>query len=151
MYRDLIFILLFGCLSISAVYAQGDSDPCRPLLQSDADLDKVYDLSKLVFVARITPRSDINRQIYNYRIYPPVLKGSVPARGFITFRPGCRPMARDSVYVFFLNSLKEEVQGFNSAFLSLPEGGPGYTWVAEWIEGKRGGNQETEARSQEKE
>ena len=141
MRRYLTLILLLGWFSIPTAYAQGGRDPCRPLLQSDADLDKVYELSKLVFVARITPRSDINRQIYNYRIYPPALKGRVPARGFITFEPGCKPMARDSVYVFFLNSLKEEIQGFNSVFLSLPEGGPGYTWVAEWIERKRAGSQ----------
>jgi len=112
------------------------------LLQNESDLDKVYELSKLVFVAQISPRPGVNRQIYNYRIFPPVLKGKVPEQGFITFKEECKPMAQNAIYVFFLVSMKEKIQGFNAIFMSLPDG-PGYSWIADWIEGKTAGNKKT--------
>ena len=140
MYRSLLLILWFGLVAAPGAHADGNRGSCRELLQNEADLDKVFNLSKLVFVAQITPRPGINKQIYNYRIFPPELKGKVPEQGFITFEDGCKPLAQDAIYVFFLVSLKEKIQGFNSIFMSLPNGGPGYTWIADWIEGKTSGN-----------
>lgn len=140
MYRSLLLILWFGLVTAPGAYADGNRGSCRQLLQNEADLDKVFDLSKLVFVAQITPRSGINKQIYNYHLFPPELKGKVPEKGFITFEDGCKPLAQNAIYVFFLESLKEKAQGFNSIFMALPNGGPGYTWIADWIEGKTSGN-----------
>lgn len=150
MYRFFIFILLLGFIQVASVYADGNTGACRQLLQNEADLNKVYDLSKLVFVARITPRPGVNKQIYNYRVYPPELKGQVPKQGFITFEHGCKPLAADSIYVFFLVSLKEKIQGFNAIFMSLPNG-PGYTWIADWVEGKTTKSEKTDSRSQKSE
>lgn len=150
MYRCLLFSLLVLVIAVPIVYADAVKDPCRVLLQNESDLDKVYELSKLVFVAELTPRPGVNRQIYNFRVYDPVLKGDVPEHGFVTFADGCKPMARNTIYVFFLVSLKEKIQGFNAVFLSLPDG-PGYTWIADWIDEKILGRQESEVRSQKKE
>ena len=139
MYRCLLFSLLVVVITVPIVYADVNNGPCRVLLQNESDLDKVYELSKLVFVAQISPRPGVNRQIYNYRIFPPVLKGDVPERGFLTFREECKPLAQNAIYVFFLVSMKEKIQGFNAIFMSLPDG-PGYSWIADWVEGKIAGN-----------
>ena len=135
MYRCLLFSFLIVVITVQVAFAEGGNDPCRELLKNESDLDKVYDLSGMVFVAEITPRPGVNRQIYNYRVYKPVLKGQVPEQGHITFVGACRPRASRAVYVFFLDSMKEKIQGFNSIFMSLPDG-PGYTWIADWIEQK---------------
>lgn len=148
MYRSFAFFFLILVISFPVAYADAAKDPCRELLKDESDLDKVYELSDMVFIAEITPRPGINRQIYNYRVYNPVLKGQVPERGFITFAGSCSPRASRAVYVFFLDSLQEKVQGFNSIFMSLPDG-PGYTWIADWVEGKT--NQESGARNQKSE
>jgi len=136
MYRYLLLSLWIGLITVPFAIAEVNKDPCRELLQNESDLDKVYELSKLVFIAELTPRPGINPQVYNYRVYEPALKGKVPERGFITFADGCKPMASNTIYVLFLVSLKEKIQGFNASFLSLPDGGPGYTWIADWIAGK---------------
>ena len=146
-YRYLFLGLLVGFFPLYFVHADENKDPCRELLKDESDLDKVYELSDMVFIAEITPRPGINPQIYNYRVYKPVLKGQVPEQGFITFAGACKPRASRAVYVFFLDSLKEKIQGFNSVFMSLPDG-PGYTWIADWIDGKIG---KSGARSQESE
>lgn len=144
----MLLILWLGVITVPCAYAEGNTGPCRELLQNESDLDKVYELSKLVFIAQISPRAGVNRQIYNYRLFPPVLKGKVPEQGFITFRPECKPLTPNAIYVFFLVSMKEKIQGFNSIFMSLPDGGPGFTWIADWIEGKTGGDKKSEDGSQ---
>ena len=144
MYRYLLLSLWIGLITVPFAIAEVNKDPCRELLQNESDLDKVYELSKLVFIAELTPRPGINPQIYNYRVYEPALKGKVPERGFITFADGCKPMARHSIYVLFLVSLKEKIQGFNASFLSLPDGGPGYTWIADWVDEKIPGSRKSE-------
>ena len=151
MYRSLLLILWFGLITAPGAYAGGNRGSCRELLQNESDLDKVFELSKLVFVAQISPRPGINKQIYNYRVFPPELKGKVPEQGFITYEDGCKPLAQDAIYVFFLVSLKEKIQGFNSIFMSLPNGGPGYGWIAEWLEGKTIENKKSGDRSRNSE
>lgn len=132
MIRNLFTLLLFMFIAIHGT-VQAQENTCKELLQNEGDLDKVYDVSKLVFVARIQPRNSINPQIYNFKRYDPVLKGKVPEQGFVTFAKGCKPRAEDSVYLFMLNRIDEEIQGYNAIFLSLPDGGPGYRWIADWI------------------
>lgn len=133
MMRNLFTLSLLTFLVVVHGDVLAQENTCKELLENEADLNKVYDVSKLVFVARIQPRNSINPQIYNFKTYDPVLKGDVPEHGFVTFAQGCKPRAEDSVYLFMLNRLDEEIQGFNAVFLSLPDGGPGYRWVADWI------------------
>lgn len=142
MIRNFFTLFLFAFITIYGT-VQAQEDTCKELLQNESDLDKVYNVSKLVFVARIQPRNSINPQIYNFKRYDPVLKGKVPEQGFVTFANGCKPRADDSVYLFMLNSLDEKIAGYNAVFLSLPDGGPGYRWIADWITTKlpdRAGN-----------
>lgn len=128
-----IFTLLVIFVPLS-VPAQENS--CPELLKNESDLDRVYDLSNLVFIARIRPRNSINPQIFNYQRFDPVIKGDLPEQGFVTFADSCYPKAEDSIYLFMLDSLDEKVEGYNAVFFSLPDGGPGFTWIAEWIEAK---------------
>ena len=150
MYRRLLLCLWFGLVAAPFTHAEGDKDPCRELLQDESDLNNVYELSNMVFIAEITPRPGINPQIYNFHAYKPFLKGDVPEQGFITFADGCKPRAGKAIYVFFLDSLKEKIQGFNSIFMSLPDG-PGYTWIADWVEGKTSEKKKSGVRIQKSE
>ena len=133
MSRNLFTLLLLTSLIAIHGAAQAQDDTCKELLQNEGDLDKVYNVSKLVFVARIQPRNSINPQIYNFKTYDPVLKGKVPEQGFVTFAKNCKPRAEESVYLFMLNELDEKIAGYNAIFLSLPAGGPGYRWIADWL------------------
>lgn len=135
MIRNFFSILLLALIAFPCA-AQFNGSACPELLQNEGDLNKVYDQSKLVFIARITPRNNINPRIYNFKRYDPVLKGKVPEKGFVTFARNCLPRTNDAIYLFMLNSLDEKIQGFNAIFFSLPNGGPGFRWIADWIETK---------------
>jgi len=135
MIRFLILIYLM-LLVVTPAVIQAQEDICPQLLKSEKDLDKVYDLSKLVFIARISPRNAINPHIFDFKRYDPVLKGDVPEQGFLTFADRCMPQVNDSIYLFMLNRLDEKIEGFNAIFFALPDGGPGFTWIADWIESK---------------
>lgn len=132
MARYLILVLMFFMAGIPAM-GRAEETSCPELLKNESDLDEVYNLSKLVFIARISPRSEINPRIYNFKRFDPVLKGNVPEQGFVTFSEGCLPQTEDSVYLFMLNSLDEKIEGYNAIFFSLPDGGPGFRWIADWI------------------
>ena len=132
-YLILICLLIYSAVPFAV---QAQEDACPQLLKNETDLDKVYDLSKLVFIARISPRNAINPHIFNFQRYEPVLKGDVPEQGFLTFADRCMPQVNDSIYLFMLNSLDEKVEGYNAIFFALPDGGPGFTWIADWIESK---------------
>lgn len=133
MKRLLANIILTGMLLLS-LQVQGQDNYCIELLKDEDDLDLVYEQSELVFIARISPRNNLNTQIFNFRRFDPVLKGNVPEEGFITFADNCYPKTEDAIYLFMLNSLDERIEGFNAIFFSLPDGGPGYTWIADWVE-----------------
>ena len=135
MYRYLITVFLLIVIFIPAGGRAGET-ACPELLKNERDLDKVYDLSKLVFIARISPRNEINPRIYNFKRFDPVLKGDVPEQGFITFSESCAPKIKDSIYLFMLNGLDEKIEGYNAIFFALPDGGPGFRWIADWIESK---------------
>lgn len=129
-----IIPLLLSLVLISPVIAQ--ENPCPELLKDEKDLDYVYEQSELVFIAQISPRGGVNDAIYNYKAFDPVLQGQVEPNGFITFDDACRPRDDEAIYLFFLEDIKEKIAGYNAAFFSLPNGGPGYTWIADWIESK---------------
>ena len=148
-YRSLLLSLCVGLACVSTTFAETNDMTCRELLKNESDLEKVYEVSEMVFIAEIDPRVGVNQQIYNYRVFDPILKGAVPGKGVITFADGCAPRARTAIYLFFLDSLREKIAGFNAIFFSLPDGGPGYTWIADWVEEKIGENQKTEVRSLE--
>lgn len=135
MNRNLVLFLILMFIAIP-VMAQADNTSCPELLKDENDLDKVYNLSKFVFIARISPRNEINPLIYNFKRYDPVLKGNVPERGFVTFSDKCAPPINDAIYLFLLNSLDEKIEGYNALFFALPDGGPGYRWIADWVETK---------------
>jgi len=147
--RCLFAVFCLGIFLVPFTFAQESNITCRELLKNESDLDKVYDLSDMVFIAEIDPREGVNQQIYNYRVFEPVLKGVIPQEGIVTFAHGCEPRTRTAIYIFFLDSLKEKIAGFNAIFFSLPDGGPGYTWIADWVEEKIGGNMKSEDRSQD--
>ena len=132
MPKYLITALLLIVVAIPAV-TQAQAPSCPELLRNESDLDKVYNMSKLVFIARIRPRNKINPHIYNFNRYEPVLKGKVPEQGFITFADNCAPRTDDTIYLFMLNRLDEKIGGYNAVFFSLPDGGPGFRWIADWI------------------
>ena len=135
MIRYIFSILLLTLITFQCT-AQVKSNSCPELLKNEGDLNRVYDQSKLVFIARITPRNAINPHIYDFKRYDPVLKGKVPEQGFVTFADDCLPRTNDAIYLFMLNRLDEKIQGFNAIFFSLPDGGPGFRWIADWIETK---------------
>ena len=128
----LIKFLLAGLLLPFQIQAQHDR--CPELLKNESDLNRVFELSQMVFIARIKPRNNLNRQIFDFERYEPVLKGDVPVQGFVTFAEGCYPRAEDAIYMFLLNSVDEKIEGFNAVFFSLPDGGPGFNWIADWVE-----------------
>lgn len=135
------YLIKFYLLAIFAIPVQvlSQDNHCPELLKNEHDLDMVYNLSSLVFIARINPRNKINQQIFNFHRFDPVLKGDVPKDGFITFSASCYPRVEDSIYLFMLNSLDEKVAGFNAIFFSLPDDGPGFRWIADWVEAKVAG------------
>jgi hypothetical protein len=133
------------CLMLAMAASQpalAEDDLCRELLRNESNLDFVYDLSAMVFIARIWPRGGPNPQIYNYELLEPVLKGTVPATGHITFAGECSPLNDESVYLFFLDSMQEKIADANAIFFSLTEEGPGFTWIAEWISNKLSSTQQ---------
>ena len=132
MIRNLFSILLLTMIAFQCA-AQAKGNSCPELLKDEGDLNRVYDQSKLVFIARISPRNSINPRIYNFKRYDPVLKGKVPEQGFVTFAGNCLPRTNDAIYLFMLNRLDEKIQGYNAIFFSLPDGGPGFRWIADWI------------------
>lgn len=136
--KNILFIIFCVCLLPSSML-NAEINDCADLLKNEYDLDRVYDLSELVFIAQIKPRPGPNPQIYNYELFEPVLKGEMLDKGFITFQGGCLPKADDVIYLFFLNSLKEKVNGGNHIFFAVSVNGPGYTWIAEWIREKTSG------------
>jgi hypothetical protein len=139
-FAALIFILMYILCYINPVIAQ--ENLCPELLKNEKDLHLVYEQSSLVFIAQITPRKGPNDAIYNYTTFDPILRGEVEPDGFITFDDTCYPKDNEAIYLFLLEDISEKIAGFNSAFLALPDGGPGFTWIAEWIESKVNGDPE---------
>ena len=134
--RSLLLSFLAGLAAITTANAETEDITCRELLKNESDLDKVYELSEMVFIAEINPRGGVNNQIYDYRVFDPILKGNVPESGILTFADGCAPLTRQAIYLFFLDSMNEKIAGFNAIFFTLPGGGPGYSWIADWVEAK---------------
>ena len=130
--------LLLICLLLPGlvVTAKAQDAVCPKLLKNEADLNKVFDASNLVFIAQIEPRNSLNQHIYNFHRLVPVLKGDVPESGHLTYSDQCEPMSENGIYLFMLNRLDERIEGFNAILVTLPDGGPGFRWVAEWIETK---------------
>ena len=132
--KKLVFhILLLVSFSLISLSSRAEII-CNELLKNESDLDYIFDLSDLVFIAQLSPRKGVNEQIYNYHVFDPVLKGNDIPDGFLTFADSCSPRDKEAIYVFFLASFKEKISGFNAIFFSLPDGGPGFTWIADWIE-----------------
>ena len=138
MHKLTLTCFCFGIIFSHLLYA--NEEFCPRLLKNESDLDKVYELSELVFIGHISPRSGPNEQIYNFELLEPTIKGEVASEGFVTFRDTCSPLANDSIYLFLLYSMKEEIDGANAVLLSLSREGPGYSWIADWVEGKISSN-----------
>jgi len=137
-YALVYIVLLVASLSGQVHTAPVETDHCPALLRNESNLDMVFDLSDLVFIARISPRSGPNPKIYNFQLLDPQLKGNVPKQGHITFAGECSPVDDNAIYLFFLNSLDEKIANANAIFFSLTPEGPGFTWIAEWIRDKLG-------------
>ena len=135
-YRSIAVIatLLVGIYT-SSIGAQ-EIDHCPELLSNESNLDKVYGMSRMVFIASISPRGGANKKIYNYQLIDPELKGLVPASGYLTFAEECSPVTEEAIYLFFLDSMQEKIADANAVFFSLTMEGPGYSWIAEWIQHK---------------
>ena len=132
MTRYPVIALLIAMALVDPLPAQ-DAE-CPVLLKDERDLDRLYQDSELVFIASIEPRNSLNTQIYNFHLFEPVLKGDVPKSGHVTFARHCQPLTDRAIYLFLLNSLEEEIEGYNAIFFSLPDEGPGFTWIADWVE-----------------
>jgi len=105
---------------------------------NESYLDNYYESSSISFAMSVIS-VDKNTRSVVYEVIQPVLKGEISDQVSTRYAEGCeapKHLNPGVVYIAFLTGTDDKLTNNNAIFFSLSSTGPGYSWVAEWIENK---------------